>query len=105
MKKQQNKRGVTAAKIVAGIAATLVVGSNLNGCGVYGPPSVTDNDNPDVYGPPATESVVETDENDQDETLETDNMNEDVYGPPQGDFYAEDNEMDCVYGPPDVKDE
>ena len=75
MKKPQNKKGITAAKIVAGIAATLVVGSNLNGCGVYGPPSPADNDNPDVYGPPPSETTIES--------SESDNMNDDVYGPPE----------------------
>lgn len=110
MKQQKNKKGVTAAKIVAGIAATLLMGSNINGC-VYGPPSIIDNLNGAVYGPPPTETTEATDESkdskeDTDETFESDvNMNEDVYGPPQGDFYADENEQECVYGPPAAKDE
>ncbi|MCR5060163.1 MAG: hypothetical protein K6A80_03910 [Saccharofermentans sp.] len=104
--KKPNKKGATAAKIVAGIAATLLMGSNINGC-VYGPPL---NINGDVYGPPPTDETEEIDGTDSaDETGETYgsdvNMNEDVYGPPQGDFYADENEQDCVYGPPAANDE
>ena len=51
--KKPNKKGATAAKIVAGIAATLLMGSNINGC-VYGPPL---NINGDVYGPPPTDET------------------------------------------------
>ena len=95
--KKPNKKGATAAKIVAGIAATLLMGSNINGC-VYGPPL---NINGDVYGPPPTDETEETDE-----SYESDvNMNEDVYGPPQGEFSVDENEMECVYGPPATEDE
>ena len=105
--KKPSKKGMTAAKIVAGVAATLLMGCNINGCfgfngSVYGPPP-SDNDNPDVYGPPSIESDEETnDTKETDETYNSDNnMNEDVYGPPADDFDPDDNEVVCVYGPPE----
>ncbi len=93
MKKQSNKKGVTAAKIIAGIAATIALGCNVNGC-VYGPPQPPPTDEPE-------DTKITTEEDDTDIT--TNNMNEDVYGPPE-DFDPSDNEMECVYGPPEAFD-
>ena len=105
MKNPSDKhKAVTAAKIVAGLAATAALCLNVNGC-VYGPegmyyepPTDTDpeisetttfdpeeNESPTVYGPPS------------DETFDPeDNQNADVYGPPE--FFesetSEDEESD-----------
>ena len=79
-----NKRGSTAAAIVAGLAcatALFTAKCNENVC-VYGPPPTdpsesydpTINSNECVYGPPSTEtSVFDPDSN----------LNNDVYGPPE----------------------
>ncbi|MBP5262643.1 MAG: hypothetical protein J6Z43_11015 [Clostridiales bacterium] len=90
--KKPSKKGVTAAKIIAGLAATVTLGCNVNGCGVYGPPQP-----PETTDDPQ-ETVITSEEDDTDVTKN--NMNEDVYGPPE-DFEPSDNEMDCVYGPPE----
>lgn len=110
--KKPDKRGITAAKIVAGIAATLTLGANVNGC-VYGPAGLNEN----VYGPPpssettlessaASETTGNTERTEKLEptvtetTLATYNMNEDVYGPPE-DFEPSANQNVVVYGPPE----
>ena len=113
--KKPDKRGVTAAKIVAGIAATLTLGANVNGC-VYGPAGLNQN----VYGPPpSSDTTLESSETSEpsdttgktertekpepsisETSMVTYNMNEDVYGPPEDfDFSANQNEV--VYGPPE----
>ena len=108
MKKPDNKK-LTAAKIVAGVAATLVVGANVTGC-VYGPPpEETTSFNPSWEEPTeAYGSFEDFDPSDNDTVAEyeapedpdmTDNMNADVYGPPS-DFDMDDNLTPAVYGPP-----
>jgi len=109
--KKPDKRGVTAAKIVAGIAATLTLGANVNGC-VYGPAGLNQN----VYGPPPSDTAMESTDTSEttgntertekpepavsESTMATYNMNEDVYGPPEDfDFSANQNQL--VYGPPE----
>ena len=98
MKKPSNKKGVTAAKIIAGVAATIALGCNINGC-VYGPAPIettdydpTTNENRTVYGPPAgeTSETAETDVTGGTDVTEPEptfapgyNENEDVYGPPE----------------------
>ena len=106
MKKPSNNQAKTAAKIVAGLAATAALCLNVNGC-VYGPSQEEEttrhhdpvsnettvfdpqeNEVPAVYGPPS------------DETFDPDdNQNADVYGPPE-DFDPSSNEAATVYGPP-----
>ncbi len=101
--KKPSKNGVTAAKVIAGIAATLTLGCNVNGC-VYGPAPILDNLNGDVYGPPPTSTTEETQDIEKPEiTYQTDdNENEDVYGPPDGfDHKVDLNENEDVYGPPE----
>ena len=96
---------VTAAKIIAGIATTAVLGMNVNGC-VYGPPiDPTQNEVPCVYGPPET---FETQDVTPPETTydASNNQNEDVYGPPEDfGFDPSDNETMAVYGPPEANSE
>lgn len=95
MKKPDDKK-MTAAKIVAGVAATLVVGANVSGC-VYGPPPEDptfgvpteaygsfydydpgDNNTVSEYEAPYVDEDVE-----ETSSFETENnMNADVYGPP-----------------------
>lgn len=73
MKKPNNKT-VTAAKIVAGVAATFIVAANVSGCGVYGPPAEQSDESRETQEPTEVSEVFETD----------DNMNGCVYGPPAG---------------------
>ena len=80
-KASSNKKGMTAAKIIAGVAATVAIGCTVSRCNINGC----------VYGPPP---------DDTDDTTVTSNMNEDVYGPPE-DFTTESNENEAVYGPPE----
>ena len=87
MKKPSDK-GITAAKIVAGVAAALALAANVTGC---------------VYGPPPDESTTkkETTASEVKETVDPkNNQNEDVYGPPE-DFESSENEIPAVYGPPE----
>jgi len=95
-----NKRGATAAAIVAGLAcATALFTAKCNeNATVYGPPPTDDSDykptansNECVYGPPSVESFKPDD-----------NQNGDVYGPPPDEsFDPADNNNADVYGPPE----
>ncbi|MBR3056751.1 MAG: hypothetical protein IKG93_02175 [Clostridiales bacterium] len=84
--KKPNDKAITAAKIVAGVAAALTLGANLTGC-VYGPP------------PDYTSKEQTTASESKETTDPSKNQNEDVYGPPS-DFTTEENELVPVYGPP-----
>lgn len=95
MKKPSNDK-ITAAKIIAGVVASLTIGANITGC---------------VYGPPAEETASSTPETKTEETAAPeptvdpdDNINADVYGPPE-DFDVDNNEVPCVYGPPEAFEE
>ncbi|SCW49006.1 hypothetical protein SAMN02910456_01388 [Ruminococcaceae bacterium YRB3002] len=97
MKRPGADKKMTAAKIIAGVTATLTLGCNINGCGVYGPPPTettnydpTTNENRTVYGPPGAETYDPTN-----------NENEDVYGPPEDFYDPDDNNNADVYGPPE----
>lgn len=107
--KKPDKKKMTAAKIVAGVAATMVMGANITGC-VYGPPPEDPTPfNPssavptEAYGSfedfdPTDNYTVSEYEAPEDPDM-TNNMNEDVYGPPS-DFDMDDNFDAAVYGPP-----
>ena len=95
MKKPSNNK-ITAAKIIAGVIASLTIGANVTGC-VYGPP-------PDE--PEETSRITKTEETEAPApTVDPDdNINADVYGPPE-DFNVNYNEVPCVYGPPEAFEE
>ncbi len=99
--KKPKDNGVTAAKIVAGIAATVTLGMNVTGC-VYGPPiDPTRNEVPAVYGPPETFETQDIKVPEDTSMDPSDNQNADVYGPPE--FFntdPSDNLNPTVYGPP-----
>ncbi len=87
MKKPSNDK-ITAAKIIAGVVASLTIGANITGC---------------VYGPPPEETAESAPETKTEETVAVeptvdpdDNINADVYGPPE-DFNVDNNEVPCVY--------
>lgn len=88
MKKPDHK-AKTAAKIVAGLAATAALCLNVNGC-VYGPgpeEETTGHHDPDV--------TTTTEFNPEDNEVPA------VYGPPSDETFApEDNEPATAYGPP-----
>ncbi len=95
MKKPSNDK-ITAAKIIAGVVASLTIGANITGC---------------VYGPPPEETAESAPETKTEETVAVeptvdpdDNINADVYGPPE-DFNVDNNEVPCVYGPPEAFEE
>ncbi|SEW05368.1 hypothetical protein SAMN05216413_1001 [Ruminococcaceae bacterium KH2T8] len=101
-KPSDNHKKITAAKIIAGVAATAALCLNVNGC-VYGPGAV-----PEETESEQTTAAQETTEETTEETTteETtafdpgDNDNPDVYGPPD-DFDPADNDLPAVYGPPE----
>ena len=71
MKKPSNDK-ITAAKIIAGVVASLTIGANITGC---------------VYGPPPEETAESAPETKTEETVAVeptvdpdDNINADVYG-------------------------
>ena len=93
-KPSDNGKKITAAKVIAGVAATAAICLNLNGC-VYGPEvPPSDNQNPDVYGPP--ESMVQVDETDPADEAEDTKITVD-----ESEFSTDDNENPTVYGPPE----
>ncbi len=91
--KKPNDKAITAAKIVAGVAAALALGCNMTGC-VYGPPP-TSSDASD-----ATKKQTTTASETEESIDPSDNQNEDVYGPPEF-FETDKNEVPAVYGPPE----
>lgn len=111
-KPSENGKKITAAKVIAGVITTAAICLNVNGC-VYGPEvPPSENQNPDVYGPP--ESMTQVDETEPSEEFTVDdNENRTVYGPPEA-MEDEDEEVDeteefdpelnvnpDVYGPPE----
>ena len=93
-KPSENGKKITAAKVIAGVAATAAICLNLNGC-VYGPEvPPSDNQNPDVYGPP--ESMVQVDETDPSDDVEETRITVD-----ESEFSVDDNQNPDVYGPPE----
>ena len=100
-KPSDNHKKITAAKIIAGVAATAALCLNVNGC-VYGPAGMSEETTESE--PTAQETTEETTE--ETTTEETtffnpdDNDDPDVYGPPD-DFDPADNEVPAVYGPPE----
>lgn len=91
MKKPVNNK-ITAAKIVAGVIASLTIGANITGC-VYGPPVEEPSDNTDITKTEETETAIVTVDPSEEAivTLE--------------EFDATYNEVPCVYGPPEVFEE
>lgn len=76
MKKEtaNSNRKITASKLVAGLAASVSISLNMNGC-VYGPPESRTSASDDLTKP---ETTVE------DTTFDTtENVNVGVYGPPE----------------------
>jgi hypothetical protein len=112
MKKTGKKLAFTAAVMAAAL--------NIGACTAFSP---SDNNEPEVYGPP--EDVSTSAEQGSGQTKkkstgqkaseieglkfdEKDNKNEEVYGPPEDieSFDTDRNMVPCVYGPPeDSKDE
>jgi hypothetical protein len=74
---------ITAAKIIAGLAATATIGAAVAGC--VDPAS---NETPGVYGPPPDEPAVTTEEVTEEAVTEES-------------YETEDNEVPAVYGPPE----
>lgn len=115
-KPSDNRKKITAAKIIAGVVTTAAICLNVNGC-VYGPEvPPSENQNGEVYGPPESMTQVdETEPSDESEFSADDNENRTVYGPPEDmGFDNEDeteatedeydpsiNENPDVYGPPE----
>jgi len=99
MKKQDpnDKKNMTAAKIILGITATAAICMNLNGC-VYGSGGVSQ------VPKKSSTTKTETTTTEPEEVFSSeDNINQDVYGPPE-DFDPSDNENTEVYGAPEYFD-
>lgn len=91
--KKPNDKAITAAKIVAGVAAALTLAANVTGC-VYGPPTRVESESSTTEKTKAETTAPETTPD-----LKN-NQNEDVYGPPEV-FDTSENEVPAVYGPPE----
>ena len=93
-KPSDNGKKITAAKVIAGVAATAAICLNLNGC-VYGPEvPPSENQNAEVYGPP--ESMMQVEETDPSDEAEDTKVTIE-----ESEFSAEDNQNPDVYGPPE----
>lgn len=93
-KPSDNGKKITAAKVIAGVAATAAICLNLNGC-VYGPEvPPSQNQNAEVYGPP--ESMMQVEETDPSDEAEDTKVTIE-----ESEFSAEDNQNPDVYGPPE----
>lgn len=95
MKKPSGNRKITAAKIIAGLAATAALGAGISGC-----IDPADNSNPEVYGPPEDYTAVSSEpvESSEETTEETTKV---TTAPSESTFDPHDNEVPAVYGPPE----
>lgn len=92
--KRPSSGKITAAKIIAGLAATATIGAAVAGC-----VDPAFNETPGVYGPPPDEPAVTTEEvteetSEEETSTTTEAVTEESYDPG-------DNEVPAVYGPPE----